>query len=39
MPKIALGITGLHEILCRDHGIEEPYWDPLRSFLLNCFRE
>ena len=36
MPKIALGITGLHEILCRDHGIEEPYWDPP---LLNCFRE
>ena len=28
MPKIALGITGLHEILGRDYGIEEPYWGP-----------
>ena len=26
MPKITLGITGLHEILNRDHRIEEPYW-------------
>ena len=26
MPKIILGITGLHEILGRDYGIEEPYW-------------
>ena len=25
MPKIALGITGLLEILGRDYGIEEPY--------------
>ena len=25
MPKITLGITGLHEILGRDYGIEEPY--------------
>ena len=25
MPKIALGITGLLEILDRDYGIEEPY--------------
>ena len=24
--KITLGITGLHEILGRDYGIEEPYW-------------
>ena len=22
------GITGLHEILGRDYGIEEPYWGP-----------
>ena len=27
-PKITLGITGLHEILGRDYGIEEPYWGP-----------
>ena len=26
MPKINLGITGLHEILGRNYGIEEPYW-------------
>ena len=26
--KITLGITGLHEILGRDYGIEEPYWGP-----------
>ena len=28
MPKITLGITGLPEILGRDHGIEKPYWGP-----------
>ena len=28
MPKITLGITGLHEILGRDYGIEEAYWGP-----------
>lgn len=28
MPKITLGITRLHEILSRDHRIEEPYWGP-----------
>ena len=34
MPKITLGITGLHEILVRDYGIEEPYWGPsLQTFL------
>ena len=27
-PKITLGITGLHEILSRDYGIEGPYWGP-----------
>ena len=26
MPKITLGITGLHEIWGRDYMIEEPYW-------------
>ena len=26
MPKITLGITGLHEILGRDHGIESMGW-------------
>ena len=25
LPKITLGITGLHEILDRDYGIEELY--------------
>ena len=31
MPKIALGITGLLEILGRDYGIEEPYWGPSQA--------
>ena len=26
MPKITLGITGLHEILGRDYGIESMRW-------------
>ena len=26
MPEITLEITGLHEILSRDYGIEGPYW-------------
>ena len=30
MPKITLWTTGLHEILGRDYGIEEPYWEPSR---------
>ena len=28
MPNITFGITGLHETLGRDYGIEEPYWGP-----------
>ena len=28
MPNITLGITGLHEILRRDFGVEEPYSEP-----------
>ena len=28
IPKITLEITGLHETLRRDYGIEEPYWGP-----------
>ena len=28
MPKITIGITGLPEILGRDQGIEERYWEP-----------
>ena len=28
MPKKTIGFTGLHEILGRDYGIEEPYWGP-----------
>ena len=36
MPKITLGITGLHEILARDYGIEEPYWGlSLQTFLAS----
>ena len=36
MPKITLGITGLHEILARDYEIEEPYWGPsLLTFLAS----
>ena len=32
MPKISLGITGLHEIFGRDYGIEVSYWgSDLRS--------
>ena len=27
MPEMTLGITGLHEILSRDYGIEGPYWE------------
>ena len=30
MPKIILQITGLHEILGRDYGIEKPHWGPHR---------
>ena len=33
MPKITLRITGLHEILGPDYGIEEPYWGP---FVWKC---
>ena len=34
MPKITLRITGVPQILGRDHGIEERYWGPsnLRAF-------
>ena len=28
MPKITLGITGLHEVLGRDYGSEKPHWGP-----------
>ena len=35
-PKIALGITGLLEILGRDYGIEESYWGPsLKAFYFH----
>ena len=39
MPKITLGITGLHEILGRDYGIEEPYWEPSTTFEKKKRRE
>ena len=35
MPNITLVITGLHEILGRDYGIEEPYWG---HTLVSCRR-
>ena len=28
MPKITLGIMGLHEVLGRDYRSEKPYWGP-----------
>ena len=28
MPKITLGITGLHEVSGWDYGSEKPYWGP-----------
>ena len=36
MPEITLGITGLHELLGRDYGIEEHFWGPLRNGELTC---
>ena len=33
MPKITLRITELHEILGRDYGTEELYWEPSREVL------
>ena len=36
MPKIALGITGLLEILGRDYGIEEPYWGPSNHWFAHA---
>ena len=34
MPEVSLGITGLHEIVGRDHGIEESYWGPFDTLSL-----
>ena len=31
MPKITIGIMGLHESLDRDYGVEEPYREPSRQ--------
>ena len=39
MPKITLGITGLHEILGRDYGIEEPYWGPSVAQSIEYYKE
>ena len=38
MPKITLGITGLHEVLGRDYGSENPIGDPLRMDSLLSLR-
>ena len=35
IPKITLGITGLHETLGRDYGIEKPYWGPSTTPLIS----
>ena len=37
MPKITLRITGLHEILGRDYGIEEPYWEQGDPYATGAF--
>ena len=39
MPKITLEITGLHEILGRDYGIEEPYWGTSLLLSLTCIQK
>ena len=38
MPKITLGITGLHKILGRNYGIEEPYWGPSYRYSIRLSR-
>ena len=38
MPKITLGITGLHKILGRDYGIEEPHWGPSYRYSIRLSR-
>ena len=35
IPKITLGITGLHETLGWYYGIEESYWGPLTTPLIS----
>ena len=35
IPKITLGIAGLHETLGRDYGIEKPYWGPSTTPLVS----
>ena len=37
MPEVSLGITRLHEIVGRDHGIEESYWGPSDTLSLSFF--
>ena len=37
MPEVSLGITGLHEIVVRDRGIEESYWGPSDTLSLSFF--
>ena len=37
-PKLTLGITGLHEILSRDYGIEEPYWRPSHNNFITIYK-
>ena len=34
---MTLGITGLHKVLGRDYGIEEPYGDPQQWPFLKAF--
>ena len=35
IPKITLGITGLHETSGRDYGSEESYWGPSTTPLIS----
>ena len=35
MFEVSLGITWLHEIVGRGHGIEESYWGPSNTFSLS----
>lgn len=35
MREVSLGVTGLHEIVGRNHGIEESYWGPSNTLSLS----
>ena len=35
MPEVSLGVTGFHEIVGRDRGIDESYWGPYNTLSLS----